>query len=101
MTVLSTTTILRYLWAAFGAYWLLSAFRQHASKSGERSSLRFLRLALMIVTFSLLLAYWPGSGVLRHYFLTPNLITTWGGVGLAIAGLAVAVWARVHLGQYW
>lgn len=33
--------------------------------------------------------------------MTDSRIISYAGFTLALAGLAVAVWARVHLGQYW
>ena len=39
---------------------------------------------------------------LRVPRILPNLpVVFWGGVGLLVAGLGLAVWARLHLGRYW
>jgi protein-S-isoprenylcysteine O-methyltransferase Ste14 len=60
-----------------------------------------LRLVVLAVTFALL--FWPqaGVGILSRRFAPPIPVLAVIGFALALAGLAVALWARLHLGQYW
>ena len=34
-------------------------------------------------------------------FIPDSLPIAWAGLGAALAGLAIAIWARIHLGHYW
>jgi protein-S-isoprenylcysteine O-methyltransferase Ste14 len=81
-------------WLAFWAYWLAAAV---GVKAGRRQWKRFLgiRLVLVLVVFSLLRA----RVISGHTKNDPWLA----GIGLAVfvAGLSLAIWARIHLGRNW
>jgi protein-S-isoprenylcysteine O-methyltransferase Ste14 len=89
------------LWLFWLIFWLLAARRTAANRRMETlltgASYRIplvLGIILMVVPRSPLpllnLTLWP---------LTPPIVAA--GVVLTAAGLAFAVWARVHLGKYW
>jgi protein-S-isoprenylcysteine O-methyltransferase Ste14 len=82
-------------WGAFGLYWLVAAL---SVKKGRVPWSRELRIRVVIVVIVVLLAR---LGVWRGHALETD---PWrAGVGLVLfaAGLAFAVWARVHIGRNW
>jgi protein-S-isoprenylcysteine O-methyltransferase Ste14 len=93
--------LLSCLWAAFGLYWLVSAAGMHATKSGEAHSYRLLRIPILVLTFILLLTPVLRIGPLAWRFIPEGKSTRDLGIALTLCGLAIAVWARSHLGRYW
>ena len=93
--------ILKWVWIGFGLYWLIAARRVKASRTTESPAYRAFRLFLLLITFTLLFAKWTAVGFLRHRFLPQTQSLAYVGFVSAVAGLAIAVWARVSLGQYW
>jgi protein-S-isoprenylcysteine O-methyltransferase Ste14 len=100
--------LLAYLWAAFGVYWIGTAvLKRSASKraespqSRESRFYRPLRLLILALTFSLL--FWQGTaaGFLAARFVPFSSTVSAAGFAAALIGLAVALWARVRLGEYW
>jgi len=93
------------IWAIFGAYWILSATRGRGhSAPPARSEPHFyrpLRISLLVLAF--LLLFWKPAafGSLARRFMPPSDAIAIVGFALFLVGLAIAVLARVHLGQYW
>ena len=87
------TTAITFAWILFGFYWLISAF---SVKEGAGSRRRIPLTGVTAIAVVLLVRVFPGGGLAVH---SPIL----GAVGaLAFAcGIAVAVWARIHLGRNW
>ncbi|HXB55375.1 MAG TPA: isoprenylcysteine carboxylmethyltransferase family protein [Vicinamibacteria bacterium] len=89
------------LWILFGLYWSVSAFKSKKTTKRESWSERF-RYLLMLAVASALLSP-PGA----HYrwfgarFVPASNTTAWIGVLLTAAGVAIAFWARWHLGANW
>jgi protein-S-isoprenylcysteine O-methyltransferase Ste14 len=89
-------------WLLFLAYWWISAIG--VKKNVRRRSLRWeagVRLLAIAVIVSL--ARLPGS---RAFFQAPasaavNSTQAAAGLILCLAGFALAVWARLHLGRNW
>src|SRR5690242_17667132 len=80
------------LWALFGIYWLVSARR---AKEGRRTrGVQPIGLVALL-SFLLLRLFKPGSLAVH----APSLRAL--GAILVLAGLGLAVWARVHLGRNW
>jgi len=94
--------ILGWIWAAFGIYWLASGTRGKPEQTGESSIYRTLRLTIMVVVFALLFARWTAKlGPLGLSFLAHRPAVEHAGFVLALGGIALAIWARIHLGLYW
>jgi protein-S-isoprenylcysteine O-methyltransferase Ste14 len=100
--------LLAYLWAAFGVYWIGTAVlkrsaskRAESTQSRESRFYRPLRLLILALTFSLL--FWQGiaTGFLGARFVPFSSTVSAAGFAAALIGLAVALWARVRLGEYW
>src|SRR5580693_2247530 len=80
-------------WAVFWIYWLISAF------GAKQSTRRLRRLPLNGVTalaVFILVRVFRGGDLVVH---SPVL----GAIGAVVfaSGLALAVWARIHLGRNW
>jgi protein-S-isoprenylcysteine O-methyltransferase Ste14 len=82
-------------WAAFWVYWLISAV---GVKEGSSRSLRARPVGLLIIVLGgLAIRVLKGSNSLAVH--SPALEAV--GVIVFLSGLALAVWARVHLGGNW
>lgn len=101
MTQAQLLRLLGWIWVTFGVYWIAAARRGHAEKTSESPFYRTLRLSILLLTFLLLFAKWTAVGVLGRNFFSVNSAIAYLGFALAIAGMAIAIWARVHLGKYW
>jgi protein-S-isoprenylcysteine O-methyltransferase Ste14 len=97
--------VLGWLWALFGMYWLIAARRGKVARSRESTSespaYRLARLLLLAITFALLFAKWTAVGFLGKPSLPETPSIAYIGLALALAGMVIAMWARIHLGQYW
>ncbi len=93
--------LLEYVWAAFGLYWIAAARRRKATQTGESPLYRLLRLAILVITFTLLFWNRAAVGVLAPRFVPQLPAIAYAGFLATLAGLAIAVWARIHLGQFW
>lgn len=101
MTTLTRWHIDLFPWYVFAAYWAISALRVKRTKAAEASADRFATLAVMIVAFFLLFDDRLRTGPLDRRFLPEDAWIAWTGVVITSFGVAVAVWARYCLGQYW
>jgi protein-S-isoprenylcysteine O-methyltransferase Ste14 len=97
MTTLRTSIFV--VWGIFWVYWLISAFGAKESTAGSwRARWRTRPVGLLIV----------GLGILTGRVLKANNSFTVHipalqavGVIVFLSGLALAVWARIHLGRNW
>jgi protein-S-isoprenylcysteine O-methyltransferase Ste14 len=83
-------------WAAFWAYWIVAAFSM--KRGGRVQWSRELRVRVVIVALAFLLIR---LGVLRGHGVETEPVLEAIGLALFAAGLAFAVWARVHIGRNW
>ncbi len=97
--------VLEWTWTAFGVYWLVAARSRKAARAKESLSespeYRFFRLLLLVVIFTLLFAKWTAVGFLGRHLFAQKPSISYMGFALALAGMGMAGWARIHLGQYW
>jgi protein-S-isoprenylcysteine O-methyltransferase Ste14 len=93
--------VLEWTWIVFGLYWLIAARRVKAARTTESPVYRGFRLLLLAITFTLLFAKWTALGFLGRTILPRPHLLDYFGLILALAGLAIAIWARISLGQYW
>jgi protein-S-isoprenylcysteine O-methyltransferase Ste14 len=89
------------LWILFGLYWLVSAFKRKKTKQRESWGQRLLYVLPLAVAFWLLSRPEAHFGLLGARLVPASLATEWSGVLLTAAGVAVAFWARWHLGANW
>jgi len=93
--------ILRYIWAAFGVYWLAVARGRTPNQTSESPIYRSVRLAILVTTFTLLVSDRTATGILGRRFVPQFPAVQYSGFFLTLSGLVIALWARIHLGQYW
>ncbi len=88
-------------WLLLAGYWLVSAFRVRPTEKAEPAWSRFSTIAAVIVGIELLTGHWFLSQFLGSRFV-PNLPgVRYAGICLVWLGVAIAMWARYHLGEYW
>ncbi len=87
------TTFVLAAWAAFWIYWLIAAA---TAKAGTRNQRSRPAAGLIIVVF-VLLRLVRGSDSLMVHSLPVQIV----GLVLFVAGLGLAVWARIYLGRNW
>lgn len=92
---------LAYVWAIFGIYWFASGLRTKSAKTKEFPFWRVLRLCILFLTFALLFARWMRIGFLGARFIPVKPVLFQVGFFAAIAGITLALWARLHLGRNW
>ena len=99
--MLSGTRLILWLWWGWGLYWMLSALRNKATQRRESLASRLAHVLPLAVGAALIA--WPARrwSALAWRLWPTSLAAYWVGVALVIAGLAFAVWARVHLGGNW
>jgi len=99
--------ILRLVWLAFVLCWLvLALFNKKASLGTPKWAGARLRLIIVIAVF--LLVRFRRQAVVNflgamHRTLPfhPGMALQWAGVGLCLAGIGFAVWARLYIGSNW
>jgi protein-S-isoprenylcysteine O-methyltransferase Ste14 len=87
------TTAIAVAWIVFWVYWLVSAFGVKEGRGGRR---RIPATGLSALAVILLLRVFHGGGLAVH---SPVLAAV--GAVVFACGIALAIWARVHLGRNW
>ena len=85
-------------WIAFSVYWTVESKKVSEAKSSESASSR--RLHLILVNAGEYLLFLPLPG-LRQRFVPDTAAWIAAGLAMLAASIALAVWARRHLGRYW
>ncbi|HEV3276924.1 MAG TPA: isoprenylcysteine carboxylmethyltransferase family protein [Terriglobia bacterium] len=97
--------IWRYLiggpWILFVAYWAVGALKTRRTIRRESFASRYGILFLEILGFVLVFSGLAGVGVLGDEVVHQTYVLAVAGVALTWIGIAIALWARWHLGQYW
>ncbi len=93
--------LIRWPWIVFCVYWALGALTTRRTVSTESFVARARHLLLEITGFALLFGGFMGIGVLGESVFHRTYTTLVTGVALTWIGIALAIWARWHLGQYW
>jgi protein-S-isoprenylcysteine O-methyltransferase Ste14 len=88
-------------WIVFVAYWAVGALKTLRTERTESFASRYGILFLEIAGFVLLFSDDAGIGVLGQKVIPRTYPLGVAGVALIWAGIALALWARWHLGQYW
>ena len=101
MSRLQLLHLLGWIWSIFGVYWLSAGWSKKEEQTSESPVYRIARLAILAITFTLLFARWTAVGILGTHFLPVIPPFEYVGFALALAGITLALWARVHLGQFW
>lgn len=89
------------LWVLFALYWLVSALNRKKTKRRESIPQRLLYILPLIAAFYLLNRHGFGYGWLGTRFVPDTPLVQWVAVLITAAGVAIAFWARFHLGSNW
>jgi protein-S-isoprenylcysteine O-methyltransferase Ste14 len=89
------------LWMLFGLYWLVSALNRKKTKRRESWWQRLAYVFPLAAAFYLLFRYEYGHTWLGTRFVPDTPMVHWLGVVIMASGVAVAFWARFHLGANW
>jgi len=85
-------------WVAFSVYWGAAARNSAGTKTSESAESRRAHVMMTNIGQVLLFLAVPG---LRTVFLPPSPVWVPLGLGVQAASIALAVWARHHLGRNW
>lgn len=88
-------------WYFFAAYWAITWLRVKRTKSAEPLTSRLATIVPLVLAFELLFSRSLRIGPLRLRFLPAADWIAWSGVALTSLGVAIAIWARYCIGQYW
>jgi protein-S-isoprenylcysteine O-methyltransferase Ste14 len=99
--MLSDMRLILWLWWGWGLYWAVSALRNKATQRRESPGSRLAHLLPLALGAALMAWPQPPWTALAWRLWPPSLAASWLGVALVAAGLAFAIWARVHLGRNW
>ena len=101
---LTPARLTRWAWAAFAAYWVMSALERKKTKRRERwvSRLSYtLPLLGAVALLALLGRPEARHGWLAERFVPLSATAQWTGAVLTAIGVGFAIWARRHLGTNW
>lgn len=90
-----------FLWTIFVLYWLVGAFRVKQAQRTESEGARFATVAVLGVAAILIFSRGLNLGVLNRRFVSQNLYLDTAAVLMVAAGIALAIWARRHIGEFW
>ncbi len=97
--------IWRYLiegpWIVFVVYWAVGALKTRKTVRQESFASRWGLLLLNILGFVLVFSDESAIGILGHRIVHRTYALAVLAVALTWIGLAIALWARWHLGQFW
>ena len=88
-------------WIVFIVYWTAGALKTRRTVSQESFASRYGILVLEILGYFLLFSDWAEIGILGQRVVPRTYALAITGVALTWIGIAIALWARWHLGQYW
>jgi protein-S-isoprenylcysteine O-methyltransferase Ste14 len=88
-------------WMSFAACWLITAMRVKKIKQREPALDFVTHHGLSIVAFLMAFTDWFRVGPLGWALWPQTESTFFAGAAIMLAGLGLAVWARLHLGRNW
>jgi len=88
-------------WVVFIVYWFMSAIKLKAVKKREPGAERLVYVFCMFTMYMLMFNDLLGVGWLGRRYEPESARIGAIGVALSFAGIALAIWARWHLGQNW
>lgn len=101
MDVLISWNTVTSLWLIFCLYWVVSALRVKRTQQMEAAGRRFGTVAILAVAAFLLFARRVNLGILSQRLIPENEALKAVSIVLVASGVAIAIWARRHIGEYW
>ncbi|MGA3027075.1 MAG: isoprenylcysteine carboxylmethyltransferase family protein [Bryobacteraceae bacterium] len=89
------------LWIVLGAVWAAGALTTKQTRRREAVAWSILHVAVMALAFGLVFGDSFRPGPLHALFLPATPAVQWTGFGITVAGIGIAVVARVMLGGNW
>jgi protein-S-isoprenylcysteine O-methyltransferase Ste14 len=99
-TLISWNTVTS-LWVIFCLYWVVSALRVKRTQQMEAAGRRFGTVAILVVAAFLIFARRANLGILSRRFTPESETIKAASIVLVAVGVAIAIWARRHIGEYW
>lgn len=93
--------IVNVLWVVWLAYWMIAAIGTKRTSYRDSPAFQVPQILLVFLGFYLLSTNSLRSGPLGERFVPMEPAFLAVGIALTFAGLAFAIWARVHLGRNW
>lgn len=93
--------VIKASWIAFILYWIVAALNVKATRRREAILARALNSALLLLAAILMSVRSPLPGFLLARFVPLHPALEALGAVMTVAGLAFAIWARLHLGREW
>jgi protein-S-isoprenylcysteine O-methyltransferase Ste14 len=90
-----------WLWMIFALYWLIASRTTAKTKARETLLSSLPRNLMLALAGALVFARWLSIGPLGRRFAPPLPELRVIAIALTAAGLALAFWARYHLGRNW
>ena len=88
-------------WVIFLIYWIIGAFKTRDTRRKESSISRLSILLVEIAGYLLIFNDALSLGLLGRHVLPRTALLATVGVVMTWWGIAVAIWARYHLAEYW
>jgi protein-S-isoprenylcysteine O-methyltransferase Ste14 len=88
-------------WIVFIVYWVVSAQKLKSIKQREPRGERLIQIVLMATAYILMFKDQIGRGWLATRFVPASPTIGKLGVAVTVVGIALAIWARWHLGENW
>lgn len=88
-------------WVTLLIYWVIGAFKTHATRQKESFASRYLVVLLEVAGYLLVFNQATEIGFLGRRFIPRTLTGAASGVLLTWLGIGLAIWARYHLAEYW
>jgi len=101
MNILISWKMVTALWIVFCVYWAVSAMRVKRTRHTEPAALRLATVAVLGCGAILVFSRGANFGILSRRFVPDDLIIKAIAVVLIAIGVAFAIWARRHLGEFW
>jgi protein-S-isoprenylcysteine O-methyltransferase Ste14 len=101
MSAIIFRRLIQFPWLVFLVYWLVSGLKTRSDVKQESFVSRYGVMLLVVSGYVLIFSEWAPIGILEHPIVPRSIEGTFIGVALTWLGIALAIWARYHLGQYW
>jgi protein-S-isoprenylcysteine O-methyltransferase Ste14 len=88
-------------WVIFLIYWIIGAFKTRATRRKESPISRLSIVLVEIAGYLLIFNDALSIGLLGRRVLPRTALLATVGVVMTWWGIALAIWARYHLGEYW
>jgi protein-S-isoprenylcysteine O-methyltransferase Ste14 len=102
MRFLNPGSVNTVAWLVFLAYWIVSSFAaKRIAQREDRGGVAARVITLFVAWILFVKAGDPRLGVLSRPFMPWIPWLAWLADAITVAGIAFAIWARIHIGKFW